>query len=308
MKALNNFIIFCIIIMVSSCDDIIEKDISKRRISIISPSENFHSLKYNVLFWWNEVEGTQSYRLQIVSPSFENIQKLVFDSLVTNTRIDITLAPGAYQWRIRGENGSSQTEYLIQNLTVDTIVDFTDQEFTVDMPTNNYAINNTTITFSWQKFPLADEYELLINNGTTETYTLSETFFTTILPEGSYTWKVRAINTQNNTKTLFSGERNLLIDQTPPLPSTPQIPVNYSLDSNSVTLQWLRDQGVASDSIIIANDSNFQNISYKLYTQDTFYNLPPLPVNSTYFWKLKSRDVASNWSGYSSSYRFTVIF
>ena len=103
---------FCI-----SCDDIFVKDISVNEIIIICPRDNWEFKLEDdstaIVFWWEYMNGADNYELQLVSPDFSNINKVLFDVVVDSTNKYSTVLPaGQYQWRIRAKNNSFSTDYI----------------------------------------------------------------------------------------------------------------------------------------------------------------------------------------------------
>jgi len=309
----NRILFFCIVILagILSCDDLLEKDITGARIIINSPTDSFVTANYDVNFWWKEVPQAKIYRLQIVSPSFDNIQKFIVDTPITYNRIALQLQPGKYEWRIRAENGSSYTEYVTRSFAVDSNSNLSGQSLYVNTPEDNYYINSETISFKWSEFPFATSYEINIIDvlGSSDETVLTQTNqLTRTFGEGSYKWKVRAINEDNASSTQFSVARLLVIDFTSPFSSVPLLPADNSTDTNSVRLVWSRDEDAFIDSLVVAADSLFQDLVFTGLKEDTQHVLSPLVINETYFWKLKTRDRAGNWSNFGSVFRFQVTF
>lgn len=103
-----------------TCDDIIEvEDISGETISILAPVNNSVLDEGSVIFSWNEVQDATEYRLQLATPSFENASQILLDSTVSVTNFSKVLETGDYQWRVRAENSEFQTNYSIQNFTIE---------------------------------------------------------------------------------------------------------------------------------------------------------------------------------------------
>jgi hypothetical protein len=101
--------------------EIIENDISSIAFSLLSPPNNTTSDTVAQTFWWEKVEGAEEYNIQIVSPSFSNIEKLVLDTVFTDNKLNYTLDNGnIYQWRVIATNLTSQTESEIYTITIDT--------------------------------------------------------------------------------------------------------------------------------------------------------------------------------------------
>lgn len=312
MKATVRFLITAsVLFILQSCKDIIEQDISNAKLNIVSPIDNYRSDSYQVTFWWDEVEGAQKYRIQIAIPSFDSLQVLSIDTAITDVKYVLTLFPGRYQWRIRAENGNSYTSFITRNLTIDSNTTLTGQPFNVDYPVDMYFSNNRVINFGWSAFPGATSYEYVFadtNNIPVKNKTIDQLFVVDTLAEGTYIWKVRAVNIVNGTKTEYSAIRRVSVDQTPPVTSTLSAPANQTLIQNPVQLVWIRNGDVYADSIQVATDSLFTNIQLAQLIAGNVgtISLPPLTIGTTYFWRLKSRDKANNWSPFSSVFSFTV--
>lgn len=305
------FLVFFSVFYLAGCKDLIDKDISKNQLVIQSPPDNFITNNFNATFVWEDMDGASRYRLQIVQPSFDSIKQLLIDTLVAGTIFTNPLLPGKYQWRIRGENGSSTTAYITRHITIDTNSNLNGQIFTVVSPSDNTVTNSNIMNFSWQIFPSANlyEYNLLNTNGTVlKDKTTPQALTADTLTEGTFLWQVRALNTVNNSATLYSTARTIVVDFTPPVPSGPLTPFNNSADTNSVSLTWNRPADVFADSLFIGTDSLLQNNFLNVYiANNQSYLLPTLTLNTYYYWRLRSRDLAGNWSIYSATYRFKVI-
>lgn len=309
-KAIKVSVGIIVVCFILSCNDIIDKKIDGVIMKINSPADSFVTSTYNVVFMWELVSGASGYRIQVVQPDFSNIQSLILDTLVNTSKFTYVLSPGDYQWRIRAENGSSSSLYITRKLKVDTNSNLNGQVFTVISPNNNYEVNSNVVNFSWITFPYANQYQYVLTdtNGVTihNKYTYGIQLTDTIY-EGIFLWKVRAIDTGRNTATMFSTQNKLVIDLTPPAPSAPVAPLNNSVDSNVVTLSWSSASGVHADSVYVALDSLFQNYVYRSYVEKASSSiLPVLTINKTYYWRLRSRDQAGNWSGYSNVYKFLL--
>lgn len=302
--------ILIVLLTFSSCRDIFEKDISNTSISIQSPPDNYISQNYQVVFMWNATKDIQKYRIQIVTPSFDSIQRIIVDTLTANISLTLTLFPGRYQWRLRGENNSSSTSYQTRNLTIDTTTNLNNQTFNVNSPVDNYYTRNNIVSFSWLVFPYATSYEYNLMDSLNNIIKIKSVFTTTVydtIPEGVYKWKARALNTGNGTATQYSMHRTLIVDMTAPTVSTQSLPVNKDSVVNNVKLMWTQQSGTYTDSLFVSTDSTFQNIIYKNGIQSSnFIILTALTTNNTYYWRLRSTDRAGNLSAYSSFFSFFV--
>lgn len=310
-KLVQTFLAMALMFLMG-CHDIIEKDITKNTITVKAPVDNFESTGYNITFWWDEVNGAGQYRLQICKPSFDSLQQFVVDTLVPADRCVITLFPGRYQWRIRAENAGSSTPFVTRNLIVDSNSDFSNQVFIVNSPGDNFVTNTNPITFRWSTYPFATSYQYQLTDtfgNEVKARMATQAFVVDTLAEGVYLWQVKAINGINGTATAYSVARRITLDLTAPMVSNQIAPANNSLDSNGLNLTWMKAADVYADSIIVASDSSFQAAVVNAYVLgDTSFQLPPLPISHTYYWRLRSRDQAGNWSVYSTAFKFTLIY
>lgn len=112
-------IAFClwIVLLSGSCDDIFEKDISRKKVEIRAPGSGWVLEEEEQVFAWKLMEGASAYRLVIVSPSFDRIGRYAADTTVTGDHWIVALPDGQYQWSVRGCNSAYES--------CDTVVSFT---------------------------------------------------------------------------------------------------------------------------------------------------------------------------------------
>jgi hypothetical protein len=295
----------------TSCENFISPNLKKKEVVVLAPGEGVHLTTNAVDFWWEELKGAEYYDLQIVSPSFSAVQKMVLDTPVIDNHFVFQLQPGTYQWRVRGTNNASSTAYITRTLYVDSIyVDstssLTTQTVLLSSPTDNYLSNSLSQIFRWDPLYSAEEYRIqIINqlNGSTVTDAIVEVdTFSYTLSAGTFKWQVRAQNATSNTA--FSS-RIIRIDVTAPIVSSPSSPATGSSIVNPVTLQWTRFTGTMADSLFIYSDSLISAPVYNELHNDTSFVFSGTP-GEDYFWRLRSADSAGNHSGYSSLFKFIL--
>ena len=153
-------------VLLSGCSDFIEEDISNDTVQMIIPQSGATLTSNNVHFKWDELKGADSYRLQLVQPSFSSIQDFLLDSLIANTEFYYILNPGDYEFQIRGENSAYETVYSgPYAFTVDSVSDLSGQSISLVAPLDMYYTNQTDFTASWQNLYAADYYEFQIRSG-----------------------------------------------------------------------------------------------------------------------------------------------
>ena len=101
MKTISKIILLAFTLMIFSCEDVLEDDITNEIIQTISPIEGEVVSSNVVNFQWNIQKGADKYRVQVYNAN----QAIVLDSLVENkSNLTYPLLAGAYKWRVRGEN------------------------------------------------------------------------------------------------------------------------------------------------------------------------------------------------------------
>lgn len=117
----KGILLILISIGLMSCEDIIEvPDISDEAVKLVAPSEAATLNSANTLFFdWDPVEDAETYRIQIATPTFNEVLQIVADSTLTGTSFGTTLEANDYEWRVRAENSGYQTIYTTQSFTVE---------------------------------------------------------------------------------------------------------------------------------------------------------------------------------------------
>lgn len=323
-------IVLVILIMVG-CNEVFEKNISNKSISLIIPYNGDTIFTNLVHFKWNEMIGAKNYNLQIVKPKFTDINEFTLDSIINGTECHISLNPGSYQFRIRGENSAYESNYADTfSIYIDSVNDLTNQTVNLTFPVNEYYTNNTILNnFSWQGLFSASFYKFQIRFGTNfnsggliyeeASIYLNNYAFTQssgiVLEEGNYVWGVKAINETSSS----SFATNLLyIDTTSPNSPYLIVPGDDFIGANNsddITLKWSKngtDQGIINSDVysiveISENDSLFSsNIeTIEVYNVDSL--VYSFDQTGEFWWRVLLKDVAGNSSEYYSYIRKITI-
>ena len=174
-------------------------------------------------------------------------------------------------------------------------------------PTNSFITNTTTQNLSWQSIIGATSYQVQIsdiNNVIINDQNLTVTNVSYAFPDGSYNWRVRAMNGTN--QTLYTS-RSILVDATKPNTAILSNPANGSVTTTtSVSFQWNRiaiPGSVERDEISIYTNSALTNLQFTGIQTSPFTTT--LPVG-TYYWVVKSYDIAGNISNPGTVFNFTI--
>lgn len=301
----------------TSCEDILEEDITNDIINTISPTAGTVVESNVVNFQWNILDGADNYRVQL----FDNNGVIVLDSVVSQTNLTHPVSSGDYKWRVRGENFGYQSTYSLPiSFSVIESTNLTTQQVILSSPSNLYYTNTNSINLAWQDLVAADTFSIeVINvtsgstivyqqNGITNTFlSLSNTVFPT---DGEYIWKVKAVNTTSETP---YASRTIFIDRT--VPNQPQLglPANNStqLINQPLTFNWLTaaDSGTIQSALSYVIEFSNTN-TFATITQSSNASTNSLQQTFTsvgeYYWRVKTLDAAGNVSSYSSVFKFTI--
>ena len=299
-----------------ACDDFFEEDLGGKSVVLVAPVDGLETSNSSFTFWWDELNGASKYNLQIVSPGFDAIEKLVLDTNLTGNQYEAQLYPGFFEWRVKAFNSSSETPYTIHSLSVDSTLDLSGQEVILYNPENNSATNQTSLTFTWEKIYNATEYNIKIKKGDWDTGSniLNElieddSYTQEDFTEGTYYWGVQAKN--NNSATNFD-PWEFIVDLTAPHKPTLITPIHEDTTSTNVSFSWERPDesgSIITDSLYVSIDSNFEGdheiaISRTVTSYSTTFDVAS-GSSKKYYWRVRSIDAAGNNSDNSIS-EFTI--
>lgn len=314
-SAILFFVLFLSAVMVSCEPDFIEDDLAGKTVTILAPADDDTVSVSTPLFWWNEISGARSYRIQIVSPDFYAPQQLLYDTAVAADRFNPTLVPGnSYEWRIRPENGSSEGAWVTRTLTVDSSVSLSNQIVIITLPSSNgTATASSTVSFSWNGMNGATLYRVEITNTISGANVVATTTtlanYTTTLAQGTYEFRVRAENSASFTAW---ATRIFSVDQVAPTTPVLVFPADdafYASAPSSIVFDWSSSTDANTDSLEISTDSTFASgimLQVSLSASQGSYTWNAVQASTTYFWRVRSIDLAGNRSNYTSAFKFIV--
>jgi len=299
-------LLFLFIVGLSSCDDLIEPDISGEQVVLLSPDDKTHSTISAQVLRWSTVAHARSYRVQLVRPTFTGVHQQVLDTLVKQPSLTKSLAPGNYEWRVQAQNAGYSTGFTTQTFTIDSTSNLNGQTLLLQRPASGLATNATSLTFTWGRLAMAQQYRLSITPNprgaslaALDTVVGNSTSVSLRLARQSqtYQWKVTALNA---TGQAVSASQAFEVDLTPPPAPTLVAPVaTASFLAQPISLSWTRtatDVAVDSVSIYQANQTSLFT-GFPRLSSGTALTLSgsSTPLQSgTYYWSVRSIDKAGN--------------
>ncbi|NTD96998.1 fibronectin type III domain-containing protein [Agrobacterium tumefaciens] len=313
MRHKLKLLIIFMIPLIWACNDFIEPSIEHRNITILAPADKIETNSYQQTFWWNPMADALAYRLQVVSPDFEKVSKVLIDTLIRSEKFVYTLDPGKYQWRVRGENGSSASNYSDRFLEVFPS-SLKDQILQVTSPANGIYLADQSLSLSWLRLFGAQLYRIQIDNNNFQdenkmilnATTDNLSFLHRVLEEGTYQYRIRAENTTENSK--WSNVSTFRYDITGPAAVVLKMPSEKQQVPQPVKLIWDKVTDAVSYEITV----------YKTDQQTIYHKNYPLKLNSTEHtfnlgvagetiaWRVRAYDQAGNAGTYSEFRTFVI--
>lgn len=194
---------------------------------------------------------------------------------------------------------------------------FTLAKITINFPAPNILsktslTNNSRPNFSWGTVRGAQAYEIFIARDAALTQlvlnqTIKETNFTPTLPlsDGNYFMQVRAYDVSLSPGKL-SKTYSITIDSTPPPQPSLISPSDKSNSQNSPMLQWNTTDGALQYQIEMDNNADFNSPEFNATTSKVSIRAKTPTRSTIYFWHVRAKDKAGNWSNWSNIYSFFV--
>ncbi len=266
---------------------------------------------------WPKEIGADKYEIQV--STYSNFQSNLLDKIpqtpIYASTADLPTSKYLY-WRYRPITGttngtwSSTWSFVIPPpaLSAPALIS----------PANAWLTKEHDLTFNWKTVLDGAKYELLISKSSSfatverdivgltpaDPKSLSMNYVANALPDGKYYWKVRAFNS-SNVPGKWSTSRTLTIDaQAPPVPVL-KLPVADAIMTGTPTYSWNASTG-ASRYMFGYDAVGCLDPTYKsLELTGTSVKPPTQPVG-LWYWCVRARDAAGNWSNWSAGRSVTV--
>lgn len=312
---IRNMVLVFMAVVTAGCSTFFEEDISDKTVKLLSPANGISTEISSQTFCWEKIEGASEYRLQIVKPSFDSAEALLMDTLLLDTlgssnKINVTLYPSNFEWRVRAENNAWQTKWTTGKFQIYSTTDLTRQKINLLAP--GLVTNTTNTGFQWDALSNADNYSFVVYKENWDgvlavpPLLLTTTFSGIMLGDGRYVWGVKAKNPTS--ETLYS-QKSLIVDTTPPATAVLSSPADSSSVTNTtITFAWnSSDQtsGIARDTLKVFSDKSLKNL-VKTVVSDNKGAEISFADRKVYYWTVRSVDKAGNVGKTSEAFTFTI--
>lgn len=293
-----------------SCDKMFIDDLQEQELICSLPADEESFSSPDVFFEWNNLNDAEFYNLIVVTPSFDQIEAIVYDTNISGSSFTGTFLPGNYQWYMVAANHYSNISSDTFSFNVDSAGSVINQLPHILSP-NNIYLNKNNVSFKWSAVSTAEKYRFDIKNGEWDDDDIlystiqTETMLELELSQGVYSWGV-----QSKYKNQYSGYsyKDLVIDTISPDNPILSEPENESIvNSDELKLIWGTDKNGLSpvfDSVYISTAETFKQNLIKNRSENS--QLTPNLEEGAYYWKVVSFDYAGNQSSSSDIYSFTI--
>jgi hypothetical protein len=110
MKQIRIYTILLVLVELISCDTALEKDLRGKKVTLLGPINNLVTTDTIQTFYWEKLDGATVYQLQIVSPRFDSIVRLIIDTAISGNILAKDLDVNSYQWKVRASNEGSMSD------------------------------------------------------------------------------------------------------------------------------------------------------------------------------------------------------
>ena len=95
-------------------------NLANSSVVLLSPKESLRTRLTKITFWWDKLDGANTYVFQLIRPNFTSPEDVVSEVEISENKIVLDLtAKGNYQWRVKAKNSISETGFVIRNLILE---------------------------------------------------------------------------------------------------------------------------------------------------------------------------------------------
>ncbi len=287
-----------------------------QNFEVRTPADLYKVLSKRPIFIWPKVTADK-YQLQV--SAYSNFQSNLLDKMPAgNSYLPVADLPtGKYlYWRYRPIVGTTPGDwspvwsFIIPPPTLSAPI--------LTAPAISQLTKENDINFGWKTVLGGTKYELLISKSSkfttvekdivnlnpVEPLSLNMSNLVEDLTDAKYYWKVRAYNALN-VPGKWSTSRNLTVDTTAPLPPVLKLPAADAIVVGTPTYSWNSSAG-ANRYQFGYDPASCDDPAYKSVELSTTSVKPPTQPQGIWFWCVRAKDAAGNWSPWASARRITV--
>jgi M6 family metalloprotease-like protein len=280
--------------------------------TLLSPVDGAPTNDNTPTFAWEAVPGLTSYRIQASTRA--DFSSLAVNSTKTGTTHTpgTALADGLYYWRVqaRGADGIWGLWSAVWTLTIDTV---RPARPTLLLPARDALVTTNLPSFDWSDVPDAARYDLQVDNSSA--FSSPEVVaapvdsahtVTTLLADGRYFWRVRAVDAAGNAS-LWTSAWTVWVDIDPAPAPTLLSPADGSpTNDNTPTFAWQAVPGLTSYRIQASTRADFSSLAVNSTTSGTTHTPGTALADGLYYWRVQARGADGIWGLWSAVWTLTI--
>jgi len=276
--------------------------------TLVSPVNGTTLTDTFVNFHWNSSVGVACYRIFVTRDS-TGIE--VADSMIVDTTgylISRHLPDSLYYWKVQAaDSAGNWSGYSEQRWFKTSIIP------RPIAPVNNTTLSSHTVTFSWHGVYGASSYRVQVSIDSTfsgyevdRSVTAPDTVTVAAgLIYNKYYWRIRT-NRSSDTS-IWSEIREFNISALSPDVPVLISPVNGAVVADSQPhCHWDAVSGIWYYHIEVGGDSLFTVLEDSFNIDTTGYTVDVALDDGEHWWRVRAYDNISNWSAFSSPWKFIV--
>jgi chitodextrinase len=296
------------------------------------PADNAAGIRSTPIFYWAVAATANAYQFQIddnsdfSSPTYSTPDGTTIPGTpITTVSVKPTglsiLTP--YYWHVRARDAAGNWGAWSASRTI-TILPTIPAAPALIYPSIYGLTSDSTPTLTWGAVTDGVNYHIQVDNLSTfispeaDGYSGGATSFTPdtpIKPDGLYYWRVQAINASGESGA-WSALRYFTVDTTAPSAPLLSSPIDNAAGIRAIPyFYWLAAATANAYQFQIDDNADFSSLVYSTPDGITVPGTPVtvtyakptgLVVSTPYYWRVRARDAAGNWSAWSASRTITI--
>lgn len=300
---MKSTILIILLFFITGCEYIVEPfDLREESVQLSSPKDKVVLNSETVFFVWEKNPNIDFYRLQVVSPNFENSSSILIDTLLSvNFHQDTLINNRNYEWQVRGENSLYFTENSKNAFSLISESNISNKTLVLLSPKNGLTVNEENVNFTWDNLVSAQNYRIQIAYPSFEnalqividSLISQSNFKTSALPQNkNYEWRVRGENDEFRTSfSTSSFAYSIAHDITKSFPIIVAPKDSVIFQEINTRLSWEKIEGANFYRVNIAFPDFEKTTQIFLDTVvDQLHLMQALPLNKKLQWRVRAEN------------------